>query len=856
MINLLRDSKKRTFLVLFTLSVVLIFGILFTLMLLFENQKILFDSQVNRYNSYRLGDALKQSDDLLTEYCKNYVVTQDSIWEEKYWEVVAMREGKIPQNSGWTRSILDSMYHMGFSENEFGLLKVALDNSNQLIEKETMAFNASKGIFLDSLKHYTIKGDKDIELALEILHSKEYLLLKKEIAEPLIKFESLIETRTKSTVEKYKDKGEFLLLLILFFTLLAILISIITYSMIIKRLNQKEELADELEVRSNEQACLYRVSQLLENTEKSIEHVLESTVFIIPYGLKHTDDPHVRITFQSNLYGSINFKETNKKQEVPIIIRGEELGKIEVFYKNGALIDEDHSNDVLHLIETIASLLSNFYERNTYFKNLKETNTILQKEIQLKEKTEKELRKSDERFSLSTIANNSGIWDLDVNSGVCYWSPIHYQILGYDEGEIIPTIDFIRSIIHHEDQSTFDQHFNAHIRNGQPLDYEARFYTKLKEVKWCHITGASSRNEIGDATRIVGTFTDITEKKVAATALLEKEQQLQYALDVSNEGIWEIFKASDTILFSERCFTMLGFEPTDEENDPLTFWQSIIPLEEQSKALVNQMSEIKTTGIHDSIYRLRTKSEDYKWIHTKGKAVEFDPDGTPIRIVGTMSDITERMKQEEKIVSAVLETEDKERSRIAREIHDGLQQTMTTSLMSFEKLRSSLLFQNETEDERFQLGYKYLKNAIEESRTLAYNLMPKVVDENGIVEAINALITAIAPSSKTVFSFDQNLNEHRLKLSVEMTLYRITQEAINNVIKYAEAEQCNIQLLKHSDVLLLTIDDNGVGFDRVETHKTFGINSMRTRAESVGAYFEINSQKGKGTQILVELPLN
>ncbi|NME72324.1 PAS domain-containing sensor histidine kinase [Flammeovirga aprica] len=854
MISLIKDSKKRTFLLLFSLSIALTFGLLLTLKLLFENQQILFDSQVNRYNSYRLGDALKQSDDLLTEYCKNYVVTRDSIWEEKYWEVVAMREGKIPQGSGWTRSILDSMYHMGFSEEEFSLLKEALDNSNQLIEKETMAFNASKGLFLDSLNQYTVKGEVNMARALEALHSKDYLLLKKEIAEPLIKFESLIESRTKTTVETLRDKGEFLLFLTLLFIIVTILVSIITYSLIIKRLNQKEELAEELAERSNEQACLYRVSQLLENTDKSIEHVLESTVFIIPYGLKHADDSYVRITFNTNVYVSVNFKETSVKQSVPIIIQGEELGKIEVFYKS-EINAKGISEEVKHLIETIATLLSNFYERNTYYKHLKKTNNSLQEEIKLKEATEKELRKSDERFTLSTKANNSGIWDLDVHTGVCYWSPIHYQILGYDEGEIIPTIDFIRSIIHHEDQSPFDQHYNAHLKEGKPLDHEARFFTKQKEIKWYHITGASSRNESGASKRIVGTFTDITEKKVAATALLEKEQQLQYALDVSNEGIWEIFKDTEGILFSERCYSMLGFEPDEEGENQQQFWQAILPLEEQSKALVNQIEKVQTEGFHDSIYRVRTKENAIKWIHTKGKAVEFEADNTPKRIVGTMSDITERMKQEEKIVNAVLETEDKERSRIAREIHDGLQQTMTTSLMSFEKLRSSLEFSDEKENERFQLGYKYLKNAIEESRNLAYNLMPKVVDENGIVEAVNALITAIQPSTKTLFVFDQNLNEIRLKLSIEMTLYRITQEAINNVMKYANAEKCTIQLLKHSDVLLLTIDDNGQGFDHVETHKTFGINSMRTRAESLGAYFEINSQKGRGTQILVELPL-
>lgn len=727
--NLLED-KKRPFFWLFLLNILLILGILFSLVFLFINQERLFDSQVNRYNSYRLGDALRQSDDFLTEYCKNFIITKDTIWENKYWDLVALREGRlIPEAQGWSQSILDSMYQMGFSKQEFTLLKEALEKSNQLIKKETQAFNAAKGIFLDSAHQYTIQGNPNMDKALQILYDKDYLFTKKEVMEPIVKFESLIESRTQATVEKNREKGEILLVTIFIAVAISIILSLITYYMIVKRLVQKEHLSSQLQSRNKEQACLYKVSQLTESTSKEIDHILETAVSIIPYGWQNTEKTCCRITFKNKIYTSIHFSESNWKQEATIYDGQNKVGKIEVFYND--LATETKINPFLkeeqELVEAIALLLNNFNERKSYLENLRDTNESLKEEIEAKEKTE--------------------------------------------------------------------------------------------------------------------------------VALIEKEQQLQFALDVSNEGIWEIYHNSNTINFSERCYSILGFTSQSAEVDQEDFWKDLIVDEHQEKALINRMEEIKISGLHDSIYRVKTKNRQFKWIHTKGKAVAFSDKNVPLRIVGTMSDITERIKQEEKIVDAILETEDKERSRIAREIHDGLQQTMSTSLMSFEKVRASIDFDEDKIYDRFHMGYQYLKKAIEESRTLAHNLMPKIVSDNGIVVAIESLLTAIQPSSSTTFNFDQNIYGNRLKLSIEMTLYRITQEAINNVIKYANASKCNIQLLKHSDVLLLTIDDNGDGFVVEKTIKTFGVNSMRTRAESIGAYFEINSQLKKGTQILIELPL-
>ncbi|AZQ60801.1 sensor histidine kinase [Flammeovirga pectinis] len=248
--------------------------------------------------------------------------------------------------------------------------------------------------------------------------------------------------------------------------------------------------------------------------------------------------------------------------------------------------------------------------------------------------------------------------------------------------------------------------------------------------------------------------------------------------------------------------------------------------------------------------RCYTATKELKWYNFRSASIKKNT-----HIVGTFSDINEQMKQEEKVINAILETEDKERSRIARDIHDSLQQTMSTSLLNLEKVRVSDEISDKELMNKFTVGYNYLKKAIQESRTLAHNLMPKVIHQNGISPAIQALISALEGSTATQIIFYDNLNEERLKLSVEMTLYRIVQESINNVIKYSEAEKCTIQLLKYSDLLVLTIEDNGVGFDLSTTKNTFGLNSLKTRAEAIGAYLQISSVKNKGTEIVLELAL-
>ncbi len=331
------------------------------------------------------------------------------------------------------------------------------------------------------------------------------------------------------------------------------------------------------------------------------------------------------------------------------------------------------------------------------------------------------------------------------------------------------------------------------------------------------------------------------------------EENLQLAFEAINEGIWNFYTDTETFEFNQRCFSLLGYD-AETIKDPINFWNQIIHPEDKNLGLTQNAEKIKEEGYFNNIFRVQNADEHYIWIHCKGRTMVQHHNGSPLRIVGNLTDITNRMKQEQKIASTVLETEDRERSRIARDIHDGLQQTMTTALLNLEKVRASAKIEPENLTEKFQTGYDLLKKSISESRSLAHNLMPKVVAENGIVAAIESLLNAIRTSSETEFTFYTNFGEENLKLATEISLYRITQEAINNILKYAQASKATIQLLKYDDLTMLTIEDNGKGFDTYNLQETFGLNSMKTRAESIGANFTLESAPTKGTQIIIELP--
>lgn len=345
--------------------------------------------------------------------------------------------------------------------------------------------------------------------------------------------------------------------------------------------------------------------------------------------------------------------------------------------------------------------------------------------------------------------------------------------------------------------------------------------------------------------------------------LKESEKKYQYAFEASNDGLWDWNLENDTFDFSDGLYKMLGYEINEFPKLRSEINKRIHPDDLQSRNDKDYIAQFRKENLATSNeeLRIKTKLGNYIWVHVKRKVVERDSNNQILRVVGTHTNITEEKRKNLDILNAILKTEDTERTRMSQEIHDGLHQTLTISAMNFMAAKKS--FDNNLTDykEKFDAGFEYLQKGIVESREIAHTLMPKAIVDFGLISACESLVDEMNLSSKnTKFVLQHNFENKRLENhQVELILYRVLQEALSNVKKYANASVVTIQIKDYDDLLMMTIEDNGIGFNleaTEQTNKGTGLKSMKDRLNAIFGSFEIESQPNKGTSIIVQIEKN
>ena len=212
---------------------------------------------------------------------------------------------------------------------------------------------------------------------------------------------------------------------------------------------------------------------------------------------------------------------------------------------------------------------------------------------------------------------------------------------------------------------------------------------------------------------------------------------------------------------------------------------------------------------------------------------------------------------EKRIMATILNTEDAERSRISKELHDSVGQTLSAIALHLNALIAHSSVSQEEKDKLIEIE-ELVKSAVAESRSVSHNLMPPALTDLGLTYAIENIIESIASVSPAKFIFNKNTTDIPIPKEVEVALFRIVQEAINNSIKYAEAKEVTIQYLVYDKEIALSIEDDGKGFDikNVEKSHNFGLNSMRNRTLAINGEISIDSSPGHGTSIHIQVPLN
>jgi len=280
-----------------------------------------------------------------------------------------------------------------------------------------------------------------------------------------------------------------------------------------------------------------------------------------------------------------------------------------------------------------------------------------------------------------------------------------------------------------------------------------------------------------------------------------------------------------------------------------------------SKSFFDRMWEQISAGeVWNHEIQNKTREGTSVWLDATIVPV-LDNQGVPESYIAIYSDVTARFRQsinEQKIrSSSLIDGQEKERKNIARELHDGLGQMLTALKFNFEGIKGG---RSKSEQEKIAEIRKQISDTIQETRRISFNLMPSVLNDYGLLPAVKHLADQVAKYHQIEVSVESDWKSERLGRQIETNLYRIIQEALNNAVKYAEADQVFIAIDRLTDCLRLEITDNGKGFlvkeaDRKKTAGSGnGITNIQERTDLINGEFQIKSAPGHGTRILIKVP--
>ncbi|MCZ2222213.1 MAG: sensor histidine kinase [Chitinophagales bacterium] len=211
------------------------------------------------------------------------------------------------------------------------------------------------------------------------------------------------------------------------------------------------------------------------------------------------------------------------------------------------------------------------------------------------------------------------------------------------------------------------------------------------------------------------------------------------------------------------------------------------------------------------------------------------------------------LEQKNMAASAILNAEERERKRIASDLHDGIGQMMSAVKMNLSSIASKTNLFNEQEKNLIDKTIALVDESCKEVRIVSHNLMPNALLKSGLSSAIKAFLDKIDHKKLNVNLHSDGLEE-RLNDNTEIILYRAIQEIVNNVIKHSKANQLDISLIKDSDGISCTIEDNGIGFEFSEQQNGIGLKNIKNRIAYLNGTVEWDSAKGKGTLVAIHIP--
>jgi PAS domain S-box-containing protein len=471
---------------------------------------------------------------------------------------------------------------------------------------------------------------------------------------------------------------------------------------------------------------------------------------------------------------------------------------------------------------------------------------------------EEELRESEERFRLAAQAGKMFAYAWDATTDEIMWSPESSQILGIDEAK--PTTgQQVLATVNAADRERFTIEVAGLSPEKPYLEISYRMTRPNGTVVWLECNSQAHFDEQGRMSRIVGMVTDITERKRTEEALRESEERLRLAVQAGRMYVFDLDAATDAIVRSGQCANILNWMDDPTRDTGRRFISSVHPDDrEEYAAMVSGLTPENPT--YQTSYRILRPNGDVIWLEESGHGF-FDCEGQLLRTIGMVADVTERKLGEEAISSVsrrLIEAQEQERARIARELHDDLSQRMALLQIRLEQFEQDIPGLSSRARQQLHDLAKASEQVSSSIHNLSYQLHPSRLDTLGLVASIRGLCREFSQHHKLGVLFIHHDIQEEIPKDVSLCLYRIIEEALQNVAKHSGAKDAKVELSGHSNRIDLCISDSGTGFspESVLVEAGIGLISMRERLRLVGGHLSVESGLSLGTQIHVRIPLS
>jgi len=389
----------------------------------------------------------------------------------------------------------------------------------------------------------------------------------------------------------------------------------------------------------------------------------------------------------------------------------------------------------------------------------------------------------------------------------------------------------------------------------------AAFAVYYKTVK------SPTEMEMNVVERAAGLITCIIESKRAEEELSISNERYTLATKATNDAIWDCDLRTGVCFWGEGFNHLFGYK-SGARAGSTQFWESYIHPGDRDRVLKNmdEFIDQKNKGLWLEEYRFKKSDDTYSLISDRGFLV-FDKEGRVIRMVGSMQDITEKKEMEQRlleqevnkqklIAQAMVDAQEKERAEIGKELHDNINQILSTTKLYLELAKND----NRERLDLINRSAGNIHNAIHEIRNISRSLVPSSIGDLGLTDSITDLVESIRTTRAINIEFyPMGCFDEKISDKLKLMLFRIIQEQVNNVLKHSGAGNLIIELgfEDTENWVDLNITDDGKGFDPSRINKKgLGLSNIRSRADLLGGKVTILTAPGQGCKLRVQVPVS